>query len=137
MKKQRYLKKIKDKKSYSFQQLAEILCIHVRTVQTWYKSGMQILEGTACPYLVMGKDVKQFLKNLSDSKKIKLDKGQCYCVVCHVAVAPLNPEIHPNNKKIGKDKESISLIGKCPHCNRGVRRFDIREISNLKTKKEE
>lgn len=136
MKKRHNLRIIRNKRSYSFRELVDTLGVHIRTVQSWHQLGMPIIEDTSYPFLVLGSDAKQFLKTLSESKKTKLGKDQCYCVACHIAVNPLNPEIRPNNRKMGKGKESISLFGKCPHCERKVTRFDSREISNMKTKKE-
>lgn len=134
MKRRHNLRIIRDKRSYSFRELAETLGIHVRTVQTWYQNGLPTIEDTAYPILVLGRDAKQYLKTLSDSKKTKLKKGQCYCVACHQAVYPENSEIRANNRKMGRGKESISIIGKCPHCDRKVTRFGSRDISNLKDK---
>lgn len=121
------LRHIRNKRSYSFKELADTLGVHVRTVQEWHKSGMPIIP-ESYPYLIIGTDAKTFLLNMMASKKVTLSKGQCYCIVCRKAVTPIHPIVTPNQRKIGKGKESISITGKCPLCNRKVTRFDSRHI---------
>jgi len=125
------LRRIRNKRSYSFKELADLLRVHVRTVQAWHKDGMPIIECSQYPYLVLGSDVKAYLKNLQSKRQVKLRAGECYCVACHKAVKPLGVKKQSNNRKMGEGKESISLIGKCPFCQNKVFRFDSREL--LKT----
>ena len=136
MKKLRNLRSIRDKRSYSLGELSEVLGVHIRTAQAWHKTGMKPIEGTVCPYLFMGREVKAFLIKQTKSKKTKLNRSQCFCVACRKAVDPIKTEIRPNNRTIGNGKESISLIGVCPLCARKVTRFDIREIPKTPNKKD-
>ena len=128
------LRRIRNKRSYSFKELANLLGVHVRTVQAWYKDGMPIIEGSQYPYLVLGSDAKSYLKDLQSKRQLKLQAGECYCVACHKAVTPLDVKIQSNNRKMGEGKESISLIGKCPLCLNKVTRFGSRELSKAPTK---
>lgn len=127
------LRHIRNKRSYSFKELADLLGVHVRTVQAWHKNGMPIIEGSQYPYLVLGSDAKDFLKELQSKRQLKLQAGECYCVACHKAVTPLDVKIQSNNRKMGEGKESISHIGKCPLCQNKVTRFDSRELSKTPT----
>lgn len=125
------LRRIRNKRSYSFKELADLLGVHVRTVQAWYKEGMPIIEGSQYPYLVLGIDAKAYLKELKSKRQLKLQAGECYCVSCHKAVTSLDVKIQSNNRKMGEGKESVSLIGKCPLCQNKVSRFDSRELSKI------
>jgi hypothetical protein len=122
------LSRIRNKRSYSFRELADCLNVHIRTVQSWYKSGMPIIEGSQCPYIIIGSDAKSFLKTLQNSRKATLKKGECYCVSCHKPVIALSPSIKRNNRKMGDGKESISIIGTCPNCHNKVTRFDVQKL---------
>lgn len=117
------LRRIRNKRSYSFRDLADCLNVHIRTVQTWYKRGLPIIEDSQSPYLVMGADAKTFLKTLQNNRKTTLKEGECYCVACHKPVLPITPSIKKNKRRIGNGKESISIIGNCPHCDNKVTRF--------------
>ncbi len=128
------LRRIRGKRSYSFKELADLLGVHVRTVQAWYKDGMPIIEGSQYPYLALGSDAKAYLKDLQSKRQLKLQSGECYCVACHKAVTPSDVEIRSNNRKMGEGKESISLIGKCPLCQNKVTCFDSRELSKTPVK---
>jgi len=128
------LRRIRNKRSYSFKELADLLDVHVRTVQAWHKDGMPIIEGSKYPYLMLGSDAKAYLKDLQSKRQCKLQAGEFYCVACHKAVTPLDLKIQSNNLKMGEGKESISLIGKCPLCQNKVTRFDSRKLSRTPAK---
>jgi hypothetical protein len=129
------LRRIRNKRSYSFKELADLLGVHVRTVQAWYKDGLPIIEGSQYPYLVLGSGAKSYLKDLQSKRKSKLQSGECYCVACHKAVTPIDVKTQSNKRKMGEGKESISLIGKCPLCQNKVFRFGSRELSKTSIKK--
>jgi hypothetical protein len=129
------LRRIRNKRSYSFKELANLLGVHIRTVQAWYKDGMPIIEDSQYPYLVLGSDAKSYLKELQSKRQLKLQAGECYCVACHKAVNPLDVKIQSNNRKMGEGKESVSLVGKCPLCQNKVTRFDSRDLSKTPIKK--
>ena len=50
------------RREYSFKEIAQIFGLHIRTVQKWPKHGLKILDGTLSPILVLGSDLKEFLK---------------------------------------------------------------------------
>ena len=129
------LRRIRDKRSYSFKELAALLGVHVRTVQAWYKDGMPTIKGSQYPTLVLGRDAKAYLKEVQSKRQLKLQTGECYCLACHKAVTPLDVKIQPNNRKMGEGKESISLVGKCPFCENKVFRFDSRALLKTPIKK--
>ena len=55
-------RKIKTKRSYTFKEIADLLGLHIRTIQSWHTDGMLTLEGSNNPYLVMGTDVQNYIK---------------------------------------------------------------------------
>jgi len=120
------LNKIKTKRSYSFKEIATLIGIHIRTVQSWRKEGLETLEGTKSPYLVMGYQLKGFLKTKQAKRRTKLKDAECYCLVCREGVVPTDIRSEDNGI-IGGNKRSIILKGVCPKCKRTVNRFVSKE----------
>ncbi len=122
MKKNYNLQRLKAKRSYSFNDLAQTMDVHVRTVQGWHTDGLPVVPGSS-PFLVMGAAVKAFIQSRKAEKKVHLEKGQFYCLSCRKAVAGL--EITPilSQATIGQGKFFYTLRGKCVECGGVVNRF--------------
>jgi hypothetical protein len=127
MMKKYHLRLIKTRRSYSFKEAAELLGTHVRTVQSWRKQGLKVIEG-AYPYLVLGSELKAFLGQRQSLRKTKLKSNELYCVACKKAVVPVDVKTVANNRIVGKNKQSITLKGVCPHCGNPVNRFGSRPL---------
>jgi hypothetical protein len=123
MSKKYELRKVKSKRSYTFKEIAEIYEIHIRTVQSWHSEGLQPLDGSRNPYLIMGSEVKRFLKQKTQSRKTKLKDNEFFCMKCRIGVMPLDVHIEAKGIKLGGNKTSVRLVGKCPKCSSTVNRF--------------
>lgn len=110
------------KRSYTFKEIAALLTVHNRTVQSWNGAGLKTLEGTKSPYLVMGAQLKSFLRERSNKDKIKLSKNEFYCFKCRNAVTPTKFTSQPNGI-VGNNKQSLRLEGNCPKCNGLINKF--------------
>lgn len=117
---------IKKKRSYSYTEIAELFKVHVRTVQTWRKEGLKIMEDSQ-PHLVMGVDLAIFLRKQYSKRKIVLKSNEFFCFACRKAVIPLQIK-NIDNGKVGISKYSIRLEGICPNCECKVNRFESSEI---------
>lgn len=133
MKKKYSLRKIKAKRSYTSEEIAETLNIHIQTVREWHRSGMNPLKENSTPYLFMGDEVKRYLKEKIDSHKVSLKEGEFYCLSCKKAVKPEHYETIDRNIKIGKGVSSLLLKAECPECRKQLNRFSS---SNIQTKSE-
>ncbi len=102
MKKRYSLNIIRAKRSYSVSEAADALDVHVRTVQSWIKSGLRPLEGSR-PYLIMGYNLKSFLTAEIQKQKHPLGPDEFYCVRCHQAVAGSQMESISRGKTMGQD----------------------------------
>lgn len=122
MKKNYRIRLIWGKRSYYSWEIAELLGVHIRTVQDWVKSGLPILEGSR-PSMVMGADLKKFLIDKQRKRRILLNEGEIYCLVCKKGVEPTDLTKTWTNRKIGHNKQSIEFIGTCPDCGRKIVRF--------------
>lgn len=100
-------------------ELADLLEVHVRTVQAWHKSGMRPIDPHDRPRLFMGYEIKQFLENRRKKRKCKLNDGEFFCPRCRAARTSLPNmlKIEQTNRKIGKDDYQVLIKGKCIECD--------------------
>lgn len=135
MKRKYNLLKIKSKKSYSTRELAESLRVHIQTVRSWNKEGLEAIDPESKRPLFLGDTVKLFLKKLQDSRKVKLLPDQFFCLRCKKAVTPAKVLPVNRNILIGKEKISLSLTAYCPFCECKLSRFstdsEYRELKNI------
>ena len=134
MSKKYELRKIKTKRSYTFKEIADLLDVHVRTVQAWHSEGLNPLEGSNNPYLVMGKDLKMYLKLQTEKHKVTLGLNEFYCMRCRKAVIPKKVYKYIGGIKIGGNKPSVRLSGICPTCSRKVNKFTSNDQSGVAEK---
>lgn len=130
MSKKYELRKIKTKRSYTFKEISELLNVHIRTVQSWHTDGLEPLEGSNNPYLVMGGEIKMYLKQKSQKNKAPLKQNEFYCFKCRKAVVPQDVYKYVNGV-IGGNKPSIRLEGTCTVCNTKVNKFTSKDQSTL------
>ena len=117
---------IKERRSYSPQDISDLLGISKWTCFRWIKKGLKVLDPTTKHLLVMGIDLKYFLNKMQSKRKIKLQKNEYYCFSCRRAVkAKLGSEqVIMTGKKIGKQNRSQQMKkGLCENCNTKLNRL--------------
>jgi hypothetical protein len=121
----RNIRRIKDKSSYSTGEIARVLQVHPRTVQTWYKSGMKTIDASERPLLYMGADIKHFLSGRQKRGRTPLGVSQFFCLRCKKATTsePSRIDITFTGKSIGRSRESVRITGNCRICQSRVTRF--------------
>ncbi len=123
MKRKYNLRKIKTKRSYTSEELAETLKVHVQTVHDWKRNGLLPLEEKTSPHLFLGTEVKSFLTKFVSKHKVSLKEGEFYCLSCKNAVKPTSFESIRRGITIGNSRESLILKATCPICSKVVHRF--------------
>jgi len=116
---------IKKRRSYSLAEIAELLDIHIRTVQEWRKQGLSVIDVGVRPFLVMGEDLRQFLKRKMKKRKHSLNKGEFYCTKCKCP-RKSKPEALSaviTNKRLGKSHRQAFIKGICSVCNQVLTLF--------------
>jgi len=110
--------------SYLLSEISNLYGVHIRTVRFWIKEGLEIVEGLY-PYLVNGKNLKEFLNKKQIKRKTKLKDNEFYCVKCKKGVIPLNKsiEIAYSGKTIGNNIKDFMLKGICPICLTNINRL--------------
>ena len=79
-----------------------------KTCLRWIANGLPIVHGGKRPILMLGSDIKDFLRSKDSKKKIKLKRSEFYCLTCKAARTAKRGTI----KKLAKQK-----IGICRVCS--------------------
>jgi hypothetical protein len=114
-------KVFRPRRAYSFAEIAEMLGIHLRTVQLWRKEGLKILADGVKPYLVMGRDIQDFLKDRIRKRKKPLQLGQFFCPRCQQPRNSLVRHLRVDftNRMLGPRHRQAIIRGICEVC--GIR----------------
>ena len=131
------LRLIKTRESYSTKRISQEIEVHPRTIQEWYKEGLQPIENKR-PYLVMGYEIKRFLEKKLQKHKCKLKPYEFYCTKCRHAVRSINNDvwIEISKRTIGKNGfKAMTIKGICENCNSRINRFshtgNLEEVKKL------
>lgn len=88
-------------RSYTIEELAGLLGKNEKTLSRWIDSGLKTIPESRKPILIMGSDLKEFLRNKYSKKKVKMDRNQFYCLHCKKAVYAKRGSIEKlSNRKI-------------------------------------
>ncbi len=116
--------KIKAMHSYTPQEIAVTLGINKKTVFRWIENGLAIMEKDTKPLLLMGSDIKSFLRG--ERVKITLEPNECYCLKCRKATQfkPGSETVEKTGYLIGKAQvEQRKKIGLCSVCGSHIQKF--------------
>ena len=120
------VRKIKQRQSYTLTEIARLFGVHHRTCGRWVQMGLKPIAKNLKPFLIMGFELKRFLKDMQNNRKTKLAEDEFYCLSCRLAVkAKVGSEktIY-TAKKIGKDNRDLLLRkGICSVCNRKINKY--------------
>ncbi len=103
-------------RSYTIRELLPLLVPPVgeKTFQRWMDKGLKIVPGSKKPILILGSDLKEFLKNKDAKKKVKLKRNEFLCLKCK----------EPRRAKRGSIKTlSDRKTGICSVCSGKVSRI--------------
>ncbi len=115
----------KAKRAYSFAEIAEKLNTHIRTIQIWKKEGMKILDDDAKPFLVMGYDLRDFLKARLKNRKRPLKIGEFYCPRCREPRGSQSGKltVETTHRQLGRTYKQVLLRGVCESCDQSLLLF--------------
>lgn len=114
----RNLMRLRLHRSYTMRELAEILDVHVRTVQGWHKEGMSAIDEQTRPFLFLGETIRSFLKNRRQKRRTTLGPNEIYCLRCAKGVIPLpeSASIDVTDRKLGHRSKLVIVRAECPYC---------------------
>ena len=94
--------------SYTIKELSDCLSVNEKTCLRWIGDGLPIVPGSKKPILMLGSEIKDFLKKKDSKKKVKLKRNEFYCLTCKAARSAKRGSI----KKLLKQKMAV-----CRVCN--------------------
>jgi len=115
---------IKETLSYSTQEIADLLSIHKRTVQEWHKEGLPRIDSRK-PFLVLGSNLKEFIRSRQNKRKQKCRINEFYCMKCK------EPRQSRNNLVDIRflSASRLLVIGLCVQCHTRINK--IGSIKNI------
>lgn len=94
--------------SYTIKEIMACLNVSEKTCLRWIASGLPIVPGGKKPMLMLGSEIKDFLKKKDSKKKVKLKRNEFYCLTCKCARDAKRGSI----KKLRRQKMAV-----CRVCN--------------------
>ena len=71
--------------SYTIKEMSDCLNINEKTCLRWIENGLSIVPLSKRPILILGSEIKNFLRKKDSKKKIKLRRSEFYCFTCKAA----------------------------------------------------
>lgn len=110
--------KCKINRNYSISEIAILYDVHKSTVKGWLRRGLKRIDNQR-PYIILGRDLKQYIKDLRGLNKRSCELGEIYCMKCRV---PRTPEqgstfFETENSRYGRIKAS------CNVCHSSMNRY--------------
>jgi len=88
-------------RSYTTEELSVLLSKDKKTLLRWIDKGLKTIPESKKPILIMGSDLKEFLRKKKSKRKMKLNRNQFYCLSCKQAVYAKRGSIEKlSNRKI-------------------------------------
>lgn len=120
--------RVKNRRSYSTSELADLFQIHIRTVQSWHKQGLASVDPNEKPLLFMGSEIRRFLSGKQCARRTNLKNDEFYCPRCRKArwSVPQEIKIVETGKRMGKTDEQVLIKGICHICECRLTRFSTK-----------
>lgn len=119
--------KCKINRNYTISEIAILYKVHKNTVESWLRKGLLRIDKQR-PYLILGGDLRQFLKDLRGINKRPCELGEIFCMKCR------SPRI-PEQESITFEAESPTygrIKARCEVCLSSMNRyFRLKELSVL------
>jgi hypothetical protein len=84
MPKQALLNGIKSFRCYTFEEAAEITGVSARTIRNWASNGLRLLDRSR-PILIRGDDLRDYIKDQRESRKVMCGPDEFFCCRCRRA----------------------------------------------------
>lgn len=98
-------------RNYSVEDIADLFGVHKNTVRRWINQGLPTIDDRR-PILVLGRDLREFLRARRARNKRPCRLGEFYCFRCRVPRRPAGEmaDYEPTTLTSG------NLVGICPSC---------------------
>ena len=115
---------------YTYKEISSLFKITIDTVKRWRRQGLLAVDPDSRPILVMGKELKRFVKSKMSRQRHTLKKDELYCTKCQAARHSKDQivklvfdvaEFSAGNKK-------VTIIGRCEQCGTQLFKFSSESI---------
>lgn len=110
--------KCKINRNYTVSEIALLYKVHKSTVKMWLRRGLKRIDNQR-PYLILGRDLKQFIKDLRGINKRPCELGEIYCLKCRAPREPLHGSITIESESSPYGR----LKGRCNVCNTSMNKY--------------
>jgi hypothetical protein len=117
--------RVRVRRAYSFHEAAVLLSVHVRTIQAWHKQGLPVIDEKSRPYLIMGADLRQFLRDRRQKQRRPLKPGEFFCPKCQQPQKSAFEamEIVMTGRCLGRTSKQVLIKGSCEICHTSLTLF--------------
>jgi hypothetical protein len=110
--------KCKIHRSYTVEEAALLYCVHKRTVRNWIIKGLAVCDDKR-PLLILGADLKQFIKQQRQVNKRSCKPSELYCFKCREPRLPDQNTIEFVQETSTKGR----VISACSVCNSMMNKY--------------
>lgn len=103
-------------RSYTYDEAAHLLGVHPRTIKGWRKKGLPVIDDKR-PHLILGKDLRAFVKNAKASDKKPCGAGELFCLSCRKPSKPAGGMVDIIQNRDGL---ASNLYALCEACERPI-----------------
>lgn len=119
--------KCKINRNYSISEIALLYQVHKSTVKAWLRRGLKRIDNQR-PYIILGSDLKQFMKDLRGINKRPCELGEIFCMKCRM---PRTPEQGSTVFEIETSRYG-RIKANCNACNSAMNRyFRLADLATL------
>ncbi len=110
--------KCKINRNYTISEISLLYGVHKNTPKGWLKKGLKRIDNQR-PYLILGRDLRLFLKDLRTINKRPCELGEIYCMKCRAPRKPVPGSIifETESSRYGRIK------GSCNVCHSAMNRY--------------
>ena len=103
--------RVKIHRNYTVEEVATLFDIHKNTVRNWIRKGLPVLDDQK-PFLILGVELKEFLKISRKKNKQKCKPDEMYCMSCKSPQRPAENMVD----YVPVSDHSGRLVGLCSTC---------------------
>lgn len=123
-------RKVKTHLTYTYDEAARTTGTHKRTVMGWARKGLPVFKAHR-PHLIRGRDLRDFLRTGTETRKTPLTLTTFYCLKCRTAREPAGGMVDCKISTSG----SAMLQGLCSVCLTAINKRMARDrIPDLRRK---
>jgi len=110
---------------YTYREISTLFGVTLSTVHRWRRQGLQVIDESSTPRLVLGKELIRFLNQRKTKRQIKLKPGEFNCRRCRAARRSIGDRITivMHRAEFSPGNHKAEILGRCEVCGLQVRLF--------------